>query len=277
MDCTILQFIIVCPMVFLAGFVDAIAGGGGLISLPAYLIAGVPTHMALGTNKMSSMMGTAIATGRFAKNGYIQFKKVVWFIVAALIGSSIGSNLTLLVSDKILQYMMIVILPIVAFYVMRNKKMGDDSMAGTLPERKSFLIALASALLIGIYDGFYGPGTGTFLLLVLTGAARYTMKEAAGTTKAINLSSNVAAFVTFVIHGKIIYTLGLAAAICSIFRKLYRFRPGNGKWTEDRAPADSSGAGDPVCEDFIGKLEKKIKTIRRIHSFDSYCSRIRAQ
>ena len=118
--------------------------------------------------------------------------------------------------DKILQYMMIVILPIVAFYVMRNKKMGDDSMAGTLPERKSFLIALASALLIGIYDGFYGPGTGTFLLLVLTGAARYTMKEAAGTTKAINLSSNVAAFVTFVIHGKIIYTLGLAAAICSI-------------------------------------------------------------
>jgi len=197
MDCTILQFIIVCPMVFLAGFVDAIAGGGGLISLPAYLIAGVPTHMALGTNKMSSMMGTAIATGRFAKNGYIQFKKVVWFIVAALIGSSIGSNLTLLVSDKILQYMMIVILPIVAFYVMRNKKMGDDSLAGTLPERKSFLIALASAL-------------------VLTGAARYTMKEAAGTTKAINLSSNVAAFVTFVIHGKIIYTLGLAAAICSI-------------------------------------------------------------
>ena len=111
--------------------------------------------------------------------------------------------------------MMIVILPIVAFYVMRNKKMGDDSLAGTLPERKSFLIALASALIIGIYDGFT-PGTGTFLLLVLTGAARYTMKEAAGTTKAINLSSNVAAFVTFVIHGKIIYTLGLAAAICSI-------------------------------------------------------------
>ena len=211
-----LQYLIVCPLVFLAGLVDSIAGGGGLIALPAYLIAGVPAHMALGTNKMSSMMGTAIATGRFAKNGYIQFKKVVWFIVAALIGSSIGSNLTLLVSDKILQYMMIVILPIVAFYVMRNKKMGDDSLAGTLPERKSFLIALASALIIGIYDGFYGPGTGTFLLLVLTGAARYTMKEAAGTTKAINLSSNVAAFVTFVIHGKIIYTLGLAVAICSI-------------------------------------------------------------
>ena len=216
MDCTILQFIIVCPMVFLAGFVDAIAGGGGLISLPAYLIAGVPTHMALGTNKMSSMMGTAIATGRFAKNGYIQFKKVVWFIVAALIGSSIGSNLTLLVSDKILQYMMIVILPIVAFYVMRNKKMGDDSLAGTLPERKSFLIALASALIIGIYDGFYGPGTGTFLLLVFTGAAKMDIRSASAQTKIINLSSNVAALVTFIIAENVYYPLGLAAAACSV-------------------------------------------------------------
>mgnify|MGYP000096239130 CR=1 FL=1 len=216
MDCTILQFIIVCPMVFLAGFVDAIAGGGGLISLPAYLIAGVPTHMALGTNKMSSMMGTAIATGRFAKNGYIQFKKVVWFIVAALIGSSIGSNLTLLVSDKILQYMMIVILPIVAFYVMRNKKMGDDSLAGTLPERKSFLIALASALIIGIYDGFYGPGTGTFLLLVFTGAAKMDTRSASAQTKVINLSSNIAALVTFIIAGNVYYPLGLAAAACSV-------------------------------------------------------------
>ena len=203
-------------MVFLAGFVDAIAGGGGLISLPAYLIAGVPTHMALGTNKMSSMMGTAIATGRFAKNGYIQFKKVVWFIMAALIGSSIGSNLTLLVSDKILQYMMIVILPIVAFYVMRNKKMGDDSMAGTLPERKSFLIALASALLIGIYDGFYGPGTGTFLLLVFTGAAKMDTRSASAQTKVINLSSNIAALVTFIIAGNVYYPLGLAAAACSV-------------------------------------------------------------
>ena len=203
-------------MVFLAGFVDAIAGGGGLISLPAYLIAGVPTHMALGTNKMSSMMGTAIATGRFAKNGYIQFKKEVWFIVAALIGSSIGSNLTLLVSDKILQYMMIVILPIVAFYVMRNKKMGDDSLAGTLPERKSFLIALASALIIGIYDGFYGPGTGTFLLLVFTGAAKMDTRRASAQTKVINLSSNIAALVTFIIAGNVYYPLGLAAAACSV-------------------------------------------------------------
>lgn len=216
MEVTLMQFLIVCPMVFLAGFLDSIAGGGGLISLPAFLIAGVPPHMALGTNKMSSVLGTSMATWRFAKNGYIQLKKVIWFIVAALIGSTIGANLTLHVSERIVEYMMIGVLPVVAFYVLRNKKMGDDTLAHTIPEKKSFLIALAAAFVIGVYDGFYGPGTGTFLILVLTGAARYTMKEAAGTTKAINLSSNVAAIITFIINGKVIYPLGLAAGLCSI-------------------------------------------------------------
>ena len=112
--------------------------------------------------------------------------------------------------------MMIAVLPIVAFYVLRNKRMGDDSQAGTIPAKKSFIIAAAAALVVGTYDGFYGPGTGTFLILILTGAANYTMKEAAGTTKAINLSSNVAAIVTFIINGKVLYPLGLAAGLCSI-------------------------------------------------------------
>ena len=197
MEITMTHYLIVCPLVFLAGLLDSIAGGGGLISLPAFMIAGVPPH-------------------RFAKNGYIHLKKVIWFIAAALVGSTIGSNLTLLMNEKIVEYMMIAVLPIVAFYVLRNKRMGDDSQAGTIPAKKSFIIAAAAALVVGTYDGFYGPGTGTFLILILTGAAKYTMKEAAGTTKAINLSSNVAAIVTFIINGKVLYPLGLAAGLCSI-------------------------------------------------------------
>ena len=136
--------------------------------------------------------------------------------VCAMTGSVLGAKVSLLVSDSVIRHMMIVVLPIVAYHVLKNKNLGEDENTGTVPYKKMFLISVTAAFFIGCYDGFYGPGTGTFLLLVLTGAARYTMKEAAGTTKAINLSSNVAAFVTFVIHGKIIYTLGLAAAICSI-------------------------------------------------------------
>lgn len=216
MEITLTQYLIVCPLVFLAGLLDSIAGGGGLVSLPAYLIAGIPPHMALGTNKMGSVMGTVVSTFRFAKNGYINLRKVVWFVGAALIGSSVGANLTLLVSEKMVGYMMIVVLPVVAFYVLKNKQMGDDSLAHSIPEKKAFNIALAAAFFVGMYDGFYGPGTGTFLILILTGAAKYTMKEAAGTTKAINLASNSAAFVTFVINAKVLYPLGLAAGIFCI-------------------------------------------------------------
>lgn len=216
MELTVTHYLIVCPLVFLAGLLDSIAGGGGLVSLPAFLIAGVPPHMALGTNKMSSVMGTSMATFRFAKRGYINLRKVIWFIVAALCGSTIGSNLTLLMDEKIVEYMMIIVLPVVAFYVLRNKKMGDDSQAGTIPAKKAFFIAALASFVIGAYDGFYGPGTGTFLILILTGAAKYTMKEAAGTTKAINLSSNAAAIVTFVINAKVLYPLGLLAGISSI-------------------------------------------------------------
>lgn len=216
MEVTLTQFLIVCPLVFLAGLLDSIAGGGGLISLPAYLIAGIPAHLSLGTNKLCSIMGTSVSTFRFAKRGYIDFKKAAWFIVSALLGSAIGANLTLLVSEKVISYMMLLVLPVVAVYVLKNKKMGDDSLAGTLPERKAFCIALAAAFFVGAYDGFYGPGTGTFLILILTGAARYTMKEAAGTTKIINFSSNLAALVTFLLNGKVIYPLGLAAGVFCI-------------------------------------------------------------
>ncbi|MFR2849085.1 MAG: sulfite exporter TauE/SafE family protein, partial [Hungatella hathewayi] len=119
-----ISYLIVCPLVFLAGFIDSIAGGGGLISLPAFLIAGVPPHMALGTNKLSSTLGTTVSTIRYGKNGFIHGKIAIAASVAALIGSPIGANLSLLVSESVIKNMMIVILPIVAYYVLRNKNMG---------------------------------------------------------------------------------------------------------------------------------------------------------
>ena len=101
-----LQYLIVCPLVFLAGFVDSIAGGGGLISLPAYIIAGVPAHYALGTNKISSTLGTSIATWRYLKHGYLKDKQLIRTVLcaclAAIVGSYIGSSLSLMVSDTVI-------------------------------------------------------------------------------------------------------------------------------------------------------------------------------
>ena len=117
MEISLTQYLIVCPLVFLAGLMDSIAGGGGLISLPAFMIAGIPAHLSLGSNKMCSVMGTVVSTARFAKNGFINFKTSIWFAAAALIGSSIGSHLVLLVSEGVIEKLMLVILPIVAVYV----------------------------------------------------------------------------------------------------------------------------------------------------------------
>lgn len=215
-----LQYLIVCPLVFLAGFVDAIAGGGGLISLPAYIIAGVPAHFALGTNKLASAMGTTVSTGRYLKNGYIKGKQMIRIAIfscaASLVGSSIGSSLSLLVSEKVLEGLMIVVLPVVAYYVMRNKNLGSVAVKGPLPDRTMLIVAVLAAFFVGGYDGFYGPGTGTFLILILTGAACMDVRKASALTKVINLSSNVAALVTFLVNGTVLYGLGLVAGVFCI-------------------------------------------------------------
>lgn len=211
-----LKFLIVCPLVFLAGFVDAIAGGGGLISLPAYMLSGVPTHMAIATNKLSSAAGTLVSTGRLLKNGCVPVKLSLCAAVMALAGSTLGANISMLLSETVLRGMLLAVLPVVAFYVLKNKDMGENKKTGTRTRGQLLAIAMGAALVIGIYDGIYGPGTGTFLLLILTGLGRMDLKSAAGTTKVINLSSNIAALVTFILHGQVYWTLGLAASVFSI-------------------------------------------------------------
>ena len=140
-----LPYLIVCPLVFLAGFVDSIAGGGGLISLPAFMLAGIPAHTALGTNKLCSVMGTSVSTARFLKNGYVHGKIAIAASAAALTGSAIGANLSLLVSESVIRHMMLVILPIVAFYVLRNKNLGEGEDTDTLSPMKELLVSVAAA------------------------------------------------------------------------------------------------------------------------------------
>ena len=130
-------YLIVCPLVFLAGLVDSIAGGGGLISLPGYLIAGVPAHLALGTNKMSSTIGTSISAVRLLKHGYLKgkMKMAIASAVCAMTGSVLGARMSLLVSESVIRHMMIVVLPIVAYHVLKNKHMGEDEKTGTAEKR----------------------------------------------------------------------------------------------------------------------------------------------
>ena len=210
MELTIQTFLIVCPLVFLAGLVDSIAGGGGLISLPAYLLAGVPMHNAIATNKLSSATGTAISTARLCKNKFVDWGVALQCISMALVGSFACAHIALLASDKILKWMLIPVLPIVAFYVMKKKNLDDNSNV-EISRKKQWILCAVCSLAVGCYDGFYGPGTGTFLLILYTGVAK-----ASGTMNLANLSSNIMALVVFLFSGKIVIYLGLAASVFSI-------------------------------------------------------------
>lgn len=214
MELNIIQFLIVCPLVFLGGFVDAVAGGGGLITLPAYLIAGFPVVYAIGTNKLSSAMGTTLTTVRFAKDGFIPWKMAAICAAFALIGSSSGAELALLIDDGAFKIVMLVILPLTAVYVTRGKALVNEKEPYSFG--KTTIIAALVALIIGVYDGFYGPGTGTFLIILLTSLAHFRVTEANGTAKVINLSTNVAALAVYIINGKVIYLLGLVAGVFGI-------------------------------------------------------------
>lgn len=214
MSNTILQYLIVCPLVALAGFVDAIAGGGGLISLPAYLIAGLPTQAALATNKMSACMGSTIATGKYALNGYIPWRTAVPCVVFAMLGSSLGAKLALMLDDAVFKRLILVILPLTAIYIYRSKAIIQEKEP--LPLWQTMVIGSGVAFVIGIYDGFYGPGTGVFLILLLTGLAHYGLKEANGLCKAINWTTNVSSLAVFLMNGKVLFPLGLTAGVFSI-------------------------------------------------------------
>ena len=213
---TLSMFLIVCPFLFLAGLVDAIGGGGGLISLPAYLIAGLPTHTAIATNKLSSTCGTTLATARFIKNGLVNFKLAVPSVIMAIIGSAIGAHISLIIPEKIMMHVLIVVLPIAAFFVLNKKLFHDNENDVITLDKRTYLTASIAAFVIGMYDGFYGPGTGTFLLLVFTKLGKLNMEKATGNVKVVNLSSNISALVTFILAGKILLGLGLAASCFSI-------------------------------------------------------------
>lgn len=207
------QLLIVCPLVFLAGFVDSIAGGGGLISFPAYLLAGVPVHVILGTSKLSAFPGAIVAAARFAKSGLVQWKLALPCGLIAALGAFAGARIALGVDEAVIRSLMVVVLPVVAFYVLRSKPDPGEEEKAELPFEKLLIPSLAASFVIGAYDGFYGPGTGTFLILVFAGPLKMHMKHSAGISKVVNLAADIGALLTFTASGKVNVALGVAAAL----------------------------------------------------------------
>ena len=210
------KLFIICPLVFFAGFVDSIAGGGGIISLPAYVAAGVPYHMALGTNKFASTLGTSVATARFIKSGKVNFRAAAVSVPAALFGSWLGARLALMISEIYLQYTLVAMLPVLAVFILKSKNFQNETFEKKLSGTAVLVLSAAAGLVVGAYDGFFGPGTGTFLILIFNTVVGFDILTSSGNAKVINLSSNAAALATFLYTGNVVVFVGVFAAVFGI-------------------------------------------------------------
>ena len=210
------MFLIVCPLLFLAGLVDSIGGGGGLISLPAYLFAGLPPHMAIATNKLSSACGTSLSTARFIRRGLVNLRLALPSVAAAVLGAALGARLSLAISESVMKVVLFAVLPAAAFVVLNRHLFRDSGRHAAVADRRTLIVCVVSAFVIGMYDGFYGPGTGTFLIIAFTVFARMTVTSANAQAKVINLTSNITSLAVFLLEGQVLIPLGLAAAVCNM-------------------------------------------------------------
>ncbi|MBN1040103.1 TSUP family transporter [Clostridium sp. ZS1] len=207
--------LIICPLVFLAGIIDAVAGGGGIISLPAYIFAGIPIHIAYGTNKFASCIGTSISSIKFFRSGNIKIKPALLSAAGALIGSWFGAQIVLLLNEKYLNYCLIIILPIVSLFLLFNRNFGIKNKK-EISNKKLYILSFIIGLLLGAYDGFFGPGTGTFLVICFTGILGFNLITASGNAKIVNLASNFSALIAYILGGKVMFSIGVPAAVCAI-------------------------------------------------------------
>ncbi len=190
---------------FFGGLVDSIAGGGGLITLPALLAFGLPPHQALGTNKFQSTFGSITSSYNYVKHGGISLRPALWGIVFTIIGSAAGAQVVQLVRGDILDWIIPFLLLLILVYVLVSPDLGKHE---SHPRMKNAIFYLVFGLGIGFYDGFFGPGTGSFWPVAMVLLLGLNLVQATGYTKVMNFTSNIVSLVVFLIGGKIVFLPG---------------------------------------------------------------------
>jgi len=191
----------------MAGFVDSIAGGGGLIALPALLAAGIPPHQALATNKLQGTFGTLTASSNYIRLGLMSPRKLLPGVAATLIGAAIGAAAVQMFSAGFLKGLIIVMMIAIFLYTLLTPKLGLEPKPHRIPQ---WLFYGAAGLALGFYDGFFGPGAGSLWTLALVVLMGLNLKAATAQTKIFNLTSNIVALAVFVASGLVIWSIGLA-------------------------------------------------------------------
>ena len=209
------EIVIVLSLVsFVAGLIDSIAGGGALLLIPSLLLSGLPPQTALGTNKFASNLGTATALLNFIRYRKVVWKIAVYGIAFALLGGFAGSKAILSFDNRTVGKIIVFLLPLAAVGVLFPRK--DIAGKGRLTKRALYVITPLACCVIGFYDGFFGPGTGSFFILVFYLFLGTGLVEASGTAKVFNFLSNLGALISFLLGHKVIFSLGIPLALANI-------------------------------------------------------------
>ncbi|CAM3082795.1 sulfite exporter TauE/SafE family protein [Staphylococcus argensis] len=214
MDWSISIILIIMALGFLAAFIDAVVGGGGLISIPTLLAVGLPPSMALGTNKLASVFGSMTSAIRFIRSGKVDLKLVGRLFIPVFILAMLGASLATFLPAQLLKPIVIVILTLVLLYTIFKKDWGDVRRVQSFTVKKALLITVLLSL-IGFYDGFLGGGTGSFMMFILL-MFGFDFLGAAGNAKVLNFASNLGALILFIILGEVNYLYGLIMAASMI-------------------------------------------------------------
>jgi uncharacterized membrane protein YfcA len=211
------QILSLCLFAFLAGLIDSIVGGGGLIQLPALLIILPDTALPLllGTNKLASIAGTFVAVIRFSLQIKMNFAIVTMAAIAAFIFSFLGARTVSIINPNLLRPLILSILVAVAIYTFIKKDFGSQHKFAQA-KTKTIIYAAIIGGSIGFYDGFLGPGTGSFLIFAFIGFIGFDFLRASASAKVVNFCTNLAALVYFIPNGNVIYNLAIPMAICNI-------------------------------------------------------------
>lgn len=215
------ETIILCFFAFLAGLIDSVAGGGGLIQLPALFIMlpGAPIASLLGTNKLSSIAGTSIAAAQYARHVKIAWQATLPATIAALVFSFLGARAATLMRPQVMRPLVLVLLVVIAIYTFVRKDLGSLH-APRLGRMEQLLTGMVTGMVIGFYDGFFGPGTGSFLIFVFIGVFGFSFLSASASSKVVNFATNLSATLYFAVTGNILYAVAVPMAACNILGSL---------------------------------------------------------
>lgn len=198
--------IILCIVYFFAGIVDAVCGGGGLFTVPALMSVGLPAHMVVGTNQCSLILGNLTSIYKYAKSGNINYR-IAWMALPfSIIGAIIGAKLNLLVSERYLQIIMIILLPVLAIFSFIKRDIGNEDHSSELTKKELFIGSAAIGLFISAYHAFYGPASGLFFIMLFCAVTKLDVLKANGVTKIILLLACTISGIEYALSGNVYWT-----------------------------------------------------------------------